>query len=1068
MKTLSVFFILLLSLLGFAQPQKQPEFDKWVFSNNCSLDFSTGTPEFANFGSSVSIETTSSICSPAGDLLFYCDGGEIYDATNTPMPNSNIWDSNSARHGPIIVPFIDDPNMYYVFQVDGASATFTGDCGPQGRYDGLYYHVVDMTLNGGLGDIVIGQQNIVLVDSVAEGVIGIMHENGRDYWVITRRAYEPVWYAYLVTEDGICPDPVITDLTGSASAVNGLMTIAASFDGNQIATAEGNAKAQLIDFDRCTGELGAVEDISTVSRKHYDVAFSPNDSLIYTTHFPGTAPPTMFQYQRFAADISTTEFTMGGTLPWGNYPNLMAYAGMRVYGDTLYVGNADSSMHILATPDVYGAPGLENHWLYTAPYGARMSYNFPNYFDYEYDLKELAAGDTTICPGESVEIGGLLCDSPEFSYSWSPGTDLSADDVANPTASPTTTTTYIVTMTFKCMTMTDTVTVYVEEPASPTVGTDTTYCYADPMEDLWALPGSGGTIEWWGDPGMTDYLGSGTSFGPSSTVGTTTYYVTETTSCTSAPATVTITVKPLTIGTTKNIGMQSCGTDCDGFIVLIFTTGTPPFEVSWYDDSETLIQTGVATTTDTLSNLCAGSYTVVATEIGLDNCPFSATYNIISEGDEVSPPTAGTDAIYCFGDSMVDLTASGDGGELNWYTDEELTEWVGTGATFPPLTLIGETTYYVTQTEDDCESDPAEVMVTIEEMTVELIENIIDASCQGNCNGEIELTFTAGSDPFGVSWFDSEGGLISAESGVSGSASITELCSDDYSVVITEDGVSVCTFEMDFSIGQNGAFEVNFTGDNLAGCEAHEVSLTNLTDAESVSCTWDLGNGVSIQNCGELSYVYEEPGTYDVSLTVVDIYGCEGSLTIEDYVNVYEKPEASFTADQTVLVPADTEVEFTNTSVGGLEYDWDFGDHSPNSSIIHPTHNFPDAAMSSYTVQLTVTSENGCVDQTELQIQVTDEIIFYVPNVFTPDGNGYNEFFTPVFTSGYDPYDYHLSIFNRWGELVFESYDASIGWDGTYSNEGLAQDGVYVWRIDFKETMSDKQHRHTGHVTILK
>lgn len=95
-------------------------------------------------------------------------------------------------------------------------------------------------------------------------------------------------------------------------------------------------------------------------------------------------------------------------------------------------------------------------------------------------------------------------------------------------------------------------------------------------------------------------------------------------------------------------------------------------------------------------------------------------------------------------------------------------------------------------------------------------------------------------------------------------------------------------------------------------------------------------------------------------------------------------------------------------------------------------------------------------------------IIFYVPNVFTPDGDSFNESFQPVMTAGYDLGDYHLMIFNRWGETVYESRDASDGWDGSYGNRGLVDDGVYVWAIDFSETMSDKRHKIQGHVTVLK
>jgi gliding motility-associated-like protein len=109
-----------------------------------------------------------------------------------------------------------------------------------------------------------------------------------------------------------------------------------------------------------------------------------------------------------------------------------------------------------------------------------------------------------------------------------------------------------------------------------------------------------------------------------------------------------------------------------------------------------------------------------------------------------------------------------------------------------------------------------------------------------------------------------------------------------------------------------------------------------------------------------------------------------------------------------------------------------------------------------------------CADTAKQLITIQDVLIFYVPNIFTPDHDEFNEGFLPIFTSGYDPFDYHLTIFNRWGEIVFESYDATKGWDGTYSDQGLVQDGVYIWQIEFKETMSDKRHTYRGHVTVLK
>ncbi len=91
-----------------------------------------------------------------------------------------------------------------------------------------------------------------------------------------------------------------------------------------------------------------------------------------------------------------------------------------------------------------------------------------------------------------------------------------------------------------------------------------------------------------------------------------------------------------------------------------------------------------------------------------------------------------------------------------------------------------------------------------------------------------------------------------------------------------------------------------------------------------------------------------------------------------------------------------------------------------------------------------------------------------MPNTFTPDGDNFNEEFKPVFVSGFDPYDFHMMIFNRWGEVVFESYDANYGWNGFYGDHGIVKDGTYIWRIEFGDLNTDKKYKENGHVTILK
>ena len=115
-----------------------------------------------------------------------------------------------------------------------------------------------------------------------------------------------------------------------------------------------------------------------------------------------------------------------------------------------------------------------------------------------------------------------------------------------------------------------------------------------------------------------------------------------------------------------------------------------------------------------------------------------------------------------------------------------------------------------------------------------------------------------------------------------------------------------------------------------------------------------------------------------------------------------------------------------------------------------------------------VTSDMGCTADSCVDVTIYEDILFYVPNAVTPDGDLFNEVFKPIFTSGVDPTDYHLMIFNRWGEIMFESYNYDKGWNCHYGNGGLVQDGVYVWQIEFGEKNSDKKQTHRGHVTVLK
>ena len=260
--------------------------------------------------------------------------------------------------------------------------------------------------------------------------------------------------------------------------------------------------------------------------------------------------------------------------------------------------------------------------------------------------------------------------------------------------------------------------------------------------------------------------------------------------------------------------------------------------------------------------------------------------------------------------------------------------------------------------------------------------------------------------------------------------------------------------------------QVAFTANIAEGCAPVQVTFTSSTSNSGATCQWNLGNGVTINNCGSISGTYNSFGCYDVSLQITSSAGCVSSLTQEDIVCVNPQPSASFVVSPQVLSNYNTTATFTNTSIGQVTQLWNFGDGSGTSTILSPNYTYPEEA-GYYNVTLIVANSHGCIDSTSQVVFVENNMIYYVPNTFTPDGDLFNETFKPIFTAGFDIYQYNLIIFNRWGEIIFESNDAEIGWDGTYGGKAC-QDGTYIWQVTYKELGKDKRNELRGHFNLVK
>jgi gliding motility-associated-like protein len=157
-----------------------------------------------------------------------------------------------------------------------------------------------------------------------------------------------------------------------------------------------------------------------------------------------------------------------------------------------------------------------------------------------------------------------------------------------------------------------------------------------------------------------------------------------------------------------------------------------------------------------------------------------------------------------------------------------------------------------------------------------------------------------------------------------------------------------------------------------------------------------------------------------------------------------------------------------NTTQGATSYNWNFGDASAlgstNTSVLtNPNHTY--SIVGSYGVFLVATSNKGCKDTAQLVVEVTPDFVLYIPNTFTPDGNGLNDFFLPMGV-GIDENNYRMEVYDRWGERVFTSNNFSKGWDGSIKGNKIGEQAVYVYKIIVYDLQGNK-HPFVGHITLL-
>ena len=707
----------------------------------------------------------------------------------------------------------------------------------------------------------------------------------------------------------------------------------------------------------------------------------------------------------------------------------------------------------------------------------------------------VAVNSEAICDGGNA----ALTATGAVTYSWAPATGLSATNVDAVTASPLVTTVYTVTGT-SAEGCTSTANSTLTVNTNPTVGVNSpTICQGGTA----ALTATGATTySWAADASLSSLNTANVNATPAST---TVYTVTGTTpeGCTgTANSTVTVNLNPVPVVADAAI--------CDGDSVIMTASGAAAY--TWAP------ATGLAsTTTQSVSGSPAATtvYTITGTTLGCTGTTTATLTVNANPAMTVNSPTI------CDGTTIA-LTATG-ADTYAWAPATALSGTVGNTVNANPST---STVYTITGTSTEgCTSTVSSTLTVNPIPTLTLTNNgpICDGAAlnftatgpagstyswsgpqsftsalQNPSIGSAPLTaagnYTATVTSLGCSFAQTTTVVInpiiipvitaagpfcisaspvilaaSIPGGTWSGTGITDPVAGEYTPATGTNVISysipgACTAPGTTSITTFALPDVQFSAPQLSDCAPFTAVLNNDSPGAITSVTWDFGDGSTSTSIASSTHTFEDPGCYTITLTAVE-NGCVNSMTLPNYICANAWAVAAFDVSNPQQTTTYPYFQTYNNSTNATIYTWDFGDGSTAST--QDAEHMYNEETNSYEIMLIANNSVNCPDTAYRTISIIEDLIYYVPNTFTPDGDAFNNTFSPVFYSGFDPYSYTMLIFNRWGEVLFETHDVSLGWDGSYAGD-YAKEGAYTWTIEFKGKGNTKKYTNSGLVTLIR
>jgi gliding motility-associated-like protein len=323
-------------------------------------------------------------------------------------------------------------------------------------------------------------------------------------------------------------------------------------------------------------------------------------------------------------------------------------------------------------------------------------------------------------------------------------------------------------------------------------------------------------------------------------------------------------------------------------------------------------------------------------------------------------------------------------------------------------------------------------------------------ACNGDENGYIQLNITGGVQPYRINWADTPG---------LGTQNRGDLIAGSYTVQVVDD--NNCSQTLTVEIQEPERLEAQLYTSFDVDCENKVltgVAWLEIAGGEGpFHIYWNNGDRDSME-----SYFYEDGM---VSVMLMNENGCQIELSeIVEMPLAFSDAEFTYTVISTGIqgeILLNESVQFNDQTLGNVfTWEWDFGDGN-GSNEQNPIHSY--SRPGTYLVTLTTSDVFGCISFAELEIEVVASYRILVPNAFTPNGDGLNDYFRPEMR-GIDDFEFH--IFNKWGELIYSSYTKEDpGWDGTL-NGTMSPNGNYVYKIRYTSIDGERGSK-TGVFTLV-